>query len=273
MECEFCQKIFSTKGTLKTHQKTAKYCIKLQEKKGNNIEKFFCQYCNKELSQRQVIFHEQKCEKFILIEKDNIIEKLKLEIKKRDDIIEKLNLELKDEFKHTITRFENLAIKGIEKSTKTVNNNLNFLQPLTDEYLRAGIDQLTKEHIMEGEDGIVRHFIETVNEKYITCTDPSRAVFKIKEEDGKIVKDIRAEKTLSRYSNSATPKVAEIAAECKNELLSQIEENPELDSLEIYKAAVNYDLLKRNVENLPNPTLQSGIKNKIIGQIKNRIIS
>jgi hypothetical protein len=69
MECEFCQKIFSTKGTLKTHQKTAKYCIKLQEKKGNNIEKFFCQYCNKELSQRQVIFHEQKCEKFILIEK------------------------------------------------------------------------------------------------------------------------------------------------------------------------------------------------------------
>jgi hypothetical protein len=50
MECEFCKKIFSTKGNLSSHQKTAKYCLELQ---GKLVETSFnCDYCNKDFTQR-----------------------------------------------------------------------------------------------------------------------------------------------------------------------------------------------------------------------------
>ncbi len=45
MECTFCNKIFATKSSLNNHQKTTKYCLKLQGK--NQKDKFECQYCNK----------------------------------------------------------------------------------------------------------------------------------------------------------------------------------------------------------------------------------
>jgi hypothetical protein len=41
--CEYCSKIYSTKGSLTRHQRTAKYCLKLQNK---NLEKVYnCNHC------------------------------------------------------------------------------------------------------------------------------------------------------------------------------------------------------------------------------------
>ena len=45
--CEFCQKDFSTKGTLLSHQKTAKYCLEIQGKNVGNNSNFKCEYCDK----------------------------------------------------------------------------------------------------------------------------------------------------------------------------------------------------------------------------------
>ena len=45
--CEFCQKDFSTKGTLLSHQKTAKYCLEIQGKNVENNSNFKCEYCDK----------------------------------------------------------------------------------------------------------------------------------------------------------------------------------------------------------------------------------
>jgi hypothetical protein len=52
--CDYCQKEFSTKGNLKLHQKTAKYCLNLRNKEieENNKEhlvSFQCQYRFREL--------------------------------------------------------------------------------------------------------------------------------------------------------------------------------------------------------------------------------
>ena len=45
MECQFCKNIFSTKTNLNSHQKTAKYCLKIQ---GIEVEKKYeCKWCNK----------------------------------------------------------------------------------------------------------------------------------------------------------------------------------------------------------------------------------
>ena len=52
MECEYCQKVFSTKSNLSSHQKSAKYCLELQ---GEHKEEknFKCEYCNKVLTQQK----------------------------------------------------------------------------------------------------------------------------------------------------------------------------------------------------------------------------
>jgi hypothetical protein len=44
MQCEFCEKEFSTKSSLVYHQKTAKYCL---EKQGKINEKYKCCHCEK----------------------------------------------------------------------------------------------------------------------------------------------------------------------------------------------------------------------------------
>ena len=47
MECNFCDKILSSKSALNTHQQKAKYCLKIQGKE--NIKgKFLCEYCDKD---------------------------------------------------------------------------------------------------------------------------------------------------------------------------------------------------------------------------------
>ena len=53
MECKYCKKIFKTKSILNHHQKTAKYCLKIQQESGLKIKELFkCEYCNKSLSQK-----------------------------------------------------------------------------------------------------------------------------------------------------------------------------------------------------------------------------
>jgi len=49
-DCEFCQKSFATKGSLTIHQKTAKFCLKLQGKKEESS--FKCENCNKVFTQK-----------------------------------------------------------------------------------------------------------------------------------------------------------------------------------------------------------------------------
>jgi len=48
MKCNFCNKIFSSKSSLNMHQKTTKYCLKLQGKKEELT--FECKYCNKKFT-------------------------------------------------------------------------------------------------------------------------------------------------------------------------------------------------------------------------------
>ncbi len=61
MNCEFCNRQFSTKGILASHQKTAKYCLTLQNKHNEN---FPCNFCNKNFtSQYNLNEHLTTCKK------------------------------------------------------------------------------------------------------------------------------------------------------------------------------------------------------------------
>ena len=47
-QCKFCNKIFMNKGNLIKHQKTAKYCLEIQnksDKEEKNVGDFNCKFC------------------------------------------------------------------------------------------------------------------------------------------------------------------------------------------------------------------------------------
>jgi hypothetical protein len=53
MNCEYCENTFKNKWNLLNHQKTAKYCLSLQDKTDEKSKKFNCRYCGVCLSSKQ----------------------------------------------------------------------------------------------------------------------------------------------------------------------------------------------------------------------------
>ena len=123
MECEFCKKSFSTKGSLEKHQKTAKFCLKFQ---GRNLESSFkCENCNKIFTQKTSLYdHFPICKerhKKILEEKEtehsSIVKRLENEIAKLKRL-EKDKIKEKDEILK-----EKIKEKDIEHEHKMKEKN------------------------------------------------------------------------------------------------------------------------------------------------------
>ena len=94
LKCKHCLNIFFNISSLHHHQKTAKYCLKLQ---GVKVEKYKCDYCDKKLSTQQNLNnHLVVCIKYIthtkVISLKNKIKKYKSTISK----LEKNNKELQN---------------------------------------------------------------------------------------------------------------------------------------------------------------------------------
>jgi glycerophosphoryl diester phosphodiesterase len=200
-KCEYCDKILSTKQMLENHKNI---CI---IKKDKEIEAL-----KEKLESKDKELKEQ------FQSKDNKIEILKKELKEKD----KLNIKLKlqnenyekqiekqeEQNKVLLNKLENLASKAIDKPTSivsntTTNNNLNIATSMdfdNIEHIKNLIDNyLTINHIVDGQKGIANFVRETMLiddngiPKYI-CTDPSRNIFKYKDTNGEIKKDVEAKK-------------------------------------------------------------------------------
>ena len=53
MNCEFCNNTFSSSYNLKTHQKSAKFCLKLQGQEIIKPDDNICEYCENSFSVKQ----------------------------------------------------------------------------------------------------------------------------------------------------------------------------------------------------------------------------
>ena len=71
--CIYCKKEFSDKSTLVRHQKTAKFCLKLQKEQNNTditVVTYKCEFCNKELtSNYNLNYHLNICKEKFKVEK------------------------------------------------------------------------------------------------------------------------------------------------------------------------------------------------------------
>ena len=244
MECNFCNKTFSSKSSLNSHQKTTKYCLKLQGKIDENIIKNFeCRFCNKKFTTKQTLtIHTDSCNKKINSEKERDYEE-KLKEKEHDceeklkekerDYEEKLKEKERDyeeKLKEKEEKINELKQKNAElqgrlytlkddhdiikeiakqpKNTTTNNTNtLNITSSLDFDNIEKIKDVIQNDfninYAINGQKGIARFvkdkLLKDENGKLLyICTDPSRQIFKYKDNKGEIRKDVEAKK-LTEY--------------------------------------------------------------------------
>jgi hypothetical protein len=116
--CEFCKTSFVTKSALLHHQKSAKYCLKIQ---GVNATKFVCNNCNKSLSDKRVLdAHEEKCG---VSEKAKDLQSIVFNLEKQVLLLKQKNKyykntikDLKQQNSELQDKLENIAIKSVSHS-------------------------------------------------------------------------------------------------------------------------------------------------------------
>lgn len=234
MDCKFCNRTFKNKRSLDNHQNKAKYCLDIQKKLGRDITAniFKCKYCSKELHDRVRKTH--MCKAFMKHEidkRDQQIESLqrKLEALKIKSSMEKNFLEKRNakcEMKNDKLRDKILLLKSnnsINNSTNNtkLNEELNALEPLIfdkKEFTRIIQEKFTKGYLIDGQHGVARFVVEHLlkdkngNRNYI-CSDPSRHVYKYKDENGDIKRDVGAIKLINAIIDSIIRKSYDIALE------------------------------------------------------------
>ena len=205
--CEFCKHTFSKKWYMLTHQKTAKYCLKLRGERTS----FFCDICNKDFTEKRCLEnHREKCDAVGRIKKLTE-ENAKL---KHEYILSKKNTEEQiGKYEKIISelqaRLENIAIQGVKKSTTITNNTIN-LQPLTKEWLKSQALLLTEEHLSQGVAGLAQFAVDNSFKDRVVCTDITRKSLKYKENDGKVSKDPRGKKLSKMFFESIEAKAEDI---------------------------------------------------------------
>ena len=232
MECKFCNKKFCSISSLNVHQKTTKYCLKLQGKIEEN--KFECKYCNKTFTVNQnLTSHYSICKEKKLSDKfkdgneqlqknfEKETQQLRQEFEKEKELFVKELKQKENEINELkqknaelqgilfTLREDHEVIKEIAKQPKTTtntttnNNTLNITSCIDFENINKIKDVIENDfninYILDGQKGVAKFVKEKLlkdddgNPIYI-CTDPSRQIFKYKDNSGEIRKDIEAKK-------------------------------------------------------------------------------
>jgi hypothetical protein len=221
--------------TLLRHQTTTKSCLLRQGKQEEKIECINCKKlltieyykqhkkkCDKEYNDRNKIYNTIQ-EKYTLLEKQNkklkldlseyksSLDKENIEINKYKSLLDKLKIELIElKAKNELLEKQNdrlhssstsVTMKLVEKSG-TVNNTNNHTvvintNQLTNEVLRQCANTFQIDHTT-GINGITKHLTSAL-EEHITCTDPSRNIFKYTNEKDEEIIDQNLEILLPQY--------------------------------------------------------------------------
>lgn len=195
------------------HQKRAKYCIKLQKSGGNPTKTDMkeCDDCGKYMSTPNYQRHIKSCS----ARKDVIIEEYIREISEKDKTIIKLTTEMAIYKK--ISESSTSCVEEIAKQPK-INNiwvNVGSFSILSDENEQDKIGLLMKEnfsdeHFNSGQKGLARwahkHLLTDNNGNLLyKCTNSALDVFKYKNTDGDICKDIQAKKLSKLLGEKVKP--------------------------------------------------------------------
>jgi len=199
--------------------KNAKYCLSIQ---GKNISddkpSFKCSFCFKTFCSKQKLNkHESNCYEKNNLNSKNEIEFLKLQLLNQENQYKEQLQKQENNFKEQLRKqednckelqktIERLSMRAIDKPT-TTNNILNISSSIdfknVNDIKRIIDDDYNSLYALNGQKGAARFLVdkfltdENGNLKYV-CTDPSRHIFKFKNNKGEIKKDVEAKK-LTNY--------------------------------------------------------------------------
>ena len=237
-KCEYCDKILSTKQSLSKHKET---CCKKKDKDNEikdkeNKDKLLKKLTDEIIEKDKIIIkvntqlenYKEQLEK----QEENSKEQLEKQLENYKEQLEKQEENYKEQIKDLQEKLEKIANKAIDRPTTvvsntTTNNNLNIVSSLDfnnfDRIKDAIENKLSVNHVVDGQKGLAKFMVDTIltdedgNLLYV-CTDPSRNMFKYKNTDGEINKDVEAKKLISFMVDAGIKvKSVEIAREwCKN---------------------------------------------------------
>jgi hypothetical protein len=230
--CEFCKKSFTNYNNLKVHQKTAKFCLQIQNKPID--DNYVCEHCNKNFNLKKVFNNhiaickdkkafEEKEQNDKLIErikelenelkekdkelnkKDILISELKVKVSSKDEIIKKLEKTNKELLKRPTTTSTSIVNNNDNRQQNQYNIQFNQLFEklpiLNEENVNNKLNELTTEEKVN-EYHFDNFYIEALEKMayqlkdFSFCTDASRKIVVIKDKNEKSVK-MNAEEFLS----------------------------------------------------------------------------
>ena len=183
MECSYCKKLYSNIYTLKTHQKTTRSCLLLQNQQNIKIDKksFDCSFCLKEFTtKKRYDYHLTICK--VKINKDQLEIKteigqlsneLKEEVKRKDEQIQKLTEQLK-QLQQTPT-----IITNNNTNHNTIHNHVTIFNYMTPERVAEIFQKhYTVDTLLGGQKALanffVDHFVLGEGKMVYICVDRSR---------------------------------------------------------------------------------------------------
>lgn len=212
LTCEYCNHEFMNKFILGTHQKRAKYCLKIQKEKSEIIveELMECEFCLLKTDINKIQRHYDSCKiklQYHIKQKDELIEQLRQEntsLRAENKIYKKLHEDNQKELHKLASRPTNTTVTKSTKKTKTnIQNTTNIVSGLNFDdaaYFKEKIDsKYDKNYLKAGHYGVIdfttKHILTDSNGyKMYICTDLDNKVFTYKNHDGVDVEDPKAEK-------------------------------------------------------------------------------
>ena len=208
--CEFCQKVLSTKQSLKLHINTNKKCLRnrgidLSSKESIKCKNKGCIYSS--FLKQDMDKHLSTCKKNKKSIKDENIQDRLI------NLVEKLS--------------KKPSIINNTTNSNTIINNLRPI-PINEEYMKGQAQYLTIDHIKRGSIGYSDFILDHPLRDAVVCTDFARRKVKYKDEDGDIITDPDMYNILYFLFNSIKEKNIELTKQYVEELLDKIKnENKE----------------------------------------------
>jgi len=190
--CNFCNTSFYDKSNLKKHQKSSKYCLKIQEELKTEKPLFGCEYCLKSLSSKQMLnYHLNICKQKKKIENE-AQQKITLDMTIMKQELEKLKNKPSTTTNHITINTDNSV-----NTDNSSNNYCSLLNYMTPEVVRESFKNFNINNLLSGSqkelaDMTIKNFLTGKDHPLYLCKDRSRNKFVYTDEENKEKEDANA---------------------------------------------------------------------------------
>ena len=239
LTCKYCKKKWERKYNLEKHQKTAKYCLKLQKNlvKNNKSKKNKTKIKkpNKTELIRTKIPDDDTSGSTVICGKCGNIYSGKFAVYNEEKHYKKC---VKQELEQTIAeqsskilalqeKIDEMTMAAINRPTNqtVINQKIQNLMPLNMNEMTDQSRYLTIEHIKNGAAGYAKFALEYPLKDRIVCVDYARRKIKFKNDVGELITDPDMANTAINFFQSIKDKNEDLISKYSNELTTNFGEN------------------------------------------------